>query len=507
MTTSSIQPVTSTINVIVTPSAPLAAASASTSAQPTSGSGVGAIVGGIGAGIVGCAAVGFIIAYFLRRTRKRDIDGTFDANNFRRSAVILPDPPTHEDTVARGYNPPPSSGMEQQHLPVPASAWGYGGSHYEQNAAGADFQNYYPNQVVPGQIVSPTSPPRTTQGQLFINPHAAYPGPQSVFSPISPLQSPYEQSISSPVLTRQASNGFAIAPYPTLTRQPTTKSSQIPADDYVDLDRSSVSPFQAVQYAEISRKLNSQPPSGLSSPAQLYATQQKDLPPPPPARSSPEIPASVASYSVSPFADPTHTAPGSPPSSPRFPVTPVMTEPSTPVTPSMLNVQTLHIPAHSTDTVSQVELQFPVPPSPAISYSSRYRVDSLPPTLPEIQVQNRSSVSSFMKNSPLGSGFPSGVSDVGEMGLQTRLENKYVNSPLASSFGIPSPLAAFEDQLAKAQEKAVKATSASSPLAAPVTRDSTPAPAPSSSATERSKDSDGKRPNTIYDPEDAYGGI
>jgi len=178
-------------------------------------------------------------------------------------------------------------------------------------------------------------------------------------------------------------------------------------------------------------------------------------------------------------------------------------------TTSMLNVQTFHFPAFSTESLSAETLEFPVPPSPAMSFSSRYRVESLPPSLPEIKVQERSSVSSYISKAPLGSGFPSGISGVSGLGLPARSEQGFVGtpSPLASSFGVATP-AVEESRFAAAQEQSLKEQNAPSatttPTAAAIT---TSAPVSSPVADFKNNNYDKNRPNTVYDLEDVYGGI
>lgn len=408
----------------------------------------------------------------------------------------------------------------------------------------SQYQEQYPPYAA-GQVSNSNSPPPTaTTAQPMLPAHHA----QNPFSPTSSVPSLSESPVT-PFLTRQISNNtkdthspaqsppmtrqVTVAPYPSLERRPSTRSTQIPADDYVDLNRSSVSPFQAAQYAEISRRLNSLPSPGessLASPAQLYATQQKDLPPVPPAPAAQNATIS-AGPAASPFRDPEpvaqvpiHSGPVHPVSATaKVEVVPIpepvalppaaaapVQAPSSPA-PSTLNVQTVHIPTLSSDSLSQEELEFPVPPSPALSYSSRYRVESLPPTLPEIRVQERSSVSSYIPRSPMiGTGYISGMSGISDlsgvsglnsMGLQPvgpRSEGKFVPtpSPLASSFAVESPTEGQESMFAEAQKKAVQDTSSGA-----ITTQTA-----GSSATDSEK-SNGKRPNTVYDLDDAYGGI
>ncbi|KAF5361775.1 hypothetical protein D9756_002169 [Leucocoprinus leucothites] len=566
-TSSTIVPDTITLQTTASRSISSAVSSAS-SAPDSSSSGVstGAIVGGVGAGIVAVAAIGFAVAFFIRRVRKRELDDStgFDARDFRRSAVMLTDPPTHEVTVNRGYNPPPPPPMMQQHqVPLSASAWGYAESYHGSDPAGHgvpnQFQDPHPSYS-PGHVFNSNLPsPTVTSAPTFVT-APAIPYGQNPLAP-APLSSPYEQSVASvPVLTRQPSNNSTereilaqspstiVAPYPTLTRQPTVRTTQVPADDYVDLSRSSVSPFQAAQYAEISRRLNSPPvPDATSptivSPAQIYATQQKDLPPVSPAGSpfsdpEPPSPASTQSIKDTPASEsvatpiftpipqlaspspsavsaepvPAVQASASPPPSAvsAEPVPAVQASASPP--PSTLNVQPMHLSAHSTDSITPEELEFPVPPSPTVSYSSRYRSDTLPPTLPEIKLHERSSVSSYIPGSPMiGSGYISGMTDVsgmsgfGSIGLQPvglRSEGRFVPapSPLASSFAAFTPAEERDGGFAEAQEGSTSKDTAP-------TGTTKAAGTSAASATAESKKKEDKRPETVYDPEDAYGGF
>jgi hypothetical protein len=381
--------------------------------------------------------------------------------------MLMPDPPTHEDTIARGFNPRPPS-MIERHMASPAST--FGAQYATQapvagtNAYGEEYPSYNPDvqfaSFAPGQVVNYNAPPPKPLPNPFATPTKAQFGPIA-----SPFAGPgqYEQQVygDQGSLTRQLSSGSTTT-YPVLTRQSsltnphphqenaapvaavTARESTVPDNDYVDLSRSSVSPFQAAQYAEISRRLKTEVPSGLTTPeaaqsqfALAAAAVDRDLPPLPPPKEDNEH--------QSPFADPIST-------------------PSTP-TPRVSNTfhnqqlqpkqQQQHeqgemrpISAAESDlsqeVVFPVDLDFPVPPSPVHTISSRYRVDSTPPMLPEILVESRVSVSGYefappprhgdssnLAPSPLGSGFPSPAF------ATTRFPA--TPSPLASSFGIITP--------------------------------------------------------------------
>ncbi|KII86028.1 hypothetical protein PLICRDRAFT_306815 [Plicaturopsis crispa FD-325 SS-3] len=128
----------------------------------------------------------------------------------------------------------------------------------------------------PGQIMSP---PPTANTPDSWGQHTANAGPQDGWGEGSPFGSPYD-SVQGPLL-RQQSQQYG-APQPPLSRSGSVppRYSQEPASaHYADLSRSSVTPFQAAQYEEISRKLQS-----------------------PPAQALPALP--EAREAISPFADP-----------------------------------------------------------------------------------------------------------------------------------------------------------------------------------------------------------
>ncbi|KAF9007780.1 hypothetical protein BDZ89DRAFT_1048401 [Hymenopellis radicata] len=174
---------------------------------------------------------------------------------------------------------------------------------------------------------------------------------------------------------------------------PSTREEPLPTSDYVDVERSSVTPFQAAQYVEISKRINSDPPRGT--------TPSLQFPP------------------KDPFDDP-----------------------SSPVKSGSHHLSTA---TASSEVMPHGELDFPVPPSPAQTTSSRYRIDSTPPSLPEIKMDPHHSVSSY--NFPRDSTL-----------MSTGPKKDIAPSPLANS------LSATETE-----------------------------PKP--------------RPETVYDMEDAYGGI
>lgn len=426
--------------------------------------------------------------------------------------MLMSDPPTHEDTIARGFNPRPPS-MIERHVASPASTFG---AQYATQApvagtnayGGEEYPSYNNSQFAsfaPGQIVNYNAPPPKPLPNPFATPTTAQFGPMA-----SPIAGPgqYEQQVYSDQgsSTRQLSSG-STATYPVLTRQSSLtnshprqenaapvpfRESTIPDNDYVDLSRYSVSPFQAAQYAEISRRLKTEVPNGLTTPeaaqsqfALAAAAVDRDLPPLPPPKEDEH---------QSPFADPN--------SAPSTPTTRV----SNTFYNQQLQLEQQQHEQGETRPISAAEsylsqevdfpadLEFPVPPSPVHTISSRYRVDSTPPMLPEILVESRVSVSGYefappprrgdasnLAPSPLGSGFPS-------PGFTTT-RFPATPSPLASSFGVITPRQ--ENGFDQEREEVVPP-----PLV--------------KQEKQKSNGSGLKRSNTVYtmyDAEDAYGGI
>jgi len=350
--------------------------------------------------------------------------------------------------------------------------------------------------------------------------HPMYPNPVYTQSPFSPVSSPVSYNGStqefpgggppSPYLTRQPSSATQ------LSRQPSNVAMRGPYEadtNYVDLSRSSVTPFQAVQYAEISNRLGTPVPSGLDTPsiATMAAAKTQDLPPVP-----------VDNDHEGPFADPV--------------LNPVkvartnsgavsITEVASPSTRSRAfstdtNTDTLAAPTRpSMDSAlaSQDLHEFPAPPSPAIHSPTSSRINSIPPTLPEIFIGSSSTIDG---NSTMGSptrvvsydfpasvrgsggfGYPSGLSAAGHaVGVQEVVTSSpslshfrfpATPSPLASSFGMPTPPAgakSFIEGQDAPPVPGVVAESKNVPIATVV-------------------DKAQKRPETVYDDADAYGGI
>ncbi|PFH50934.1 hypothetical protein AMATHDRAFT_3452 [Amanita thiersii Skay4041] len=444
----------------VTPTTSRTATAASSTASVSGGSSnsnTGAVVGGVLVGVLVLGALVFGASWFVRRSRRQKED-QFDADNFRRSAVLIHDPAPHDDYNSQGTNPRPPTMIERK---LASSPLGYGSPYGAPPPA--DYYDapagYYPGQVdynqpyspsfVPGQVVNPIVPlPMTSQG---LYPTAVYeatghnvtgtqmqpPSPPPPLTRQPTNQSPPRSPIVRPASGNApgAANGFTFPPRQHSQRisdpmqhpipdQPAVH--QVPADDYVDLSRSSVSPFQAAQYVEISKKLNTEVPRGLNNttndemPAESQGELSQDAPPPLPPKD--------------PFEDPS-----SRPESPKDSIRDSYESAQYATQHPMLN-------------------QFPAPPSPVQTIASRHRIDSLPPTLPEIN----------------GGGSP-------------LIQRKSLIPEPTKFQATPSPLASSSIIANNIESQAT-----------------TPANGPQHGGDSAPKI---KRPETVYNPEDAYGGI
>ena len=290
-------------------------------------------------------------------------DDGFDSDDFRRQSRMLHDEPQMlpDNNGGSPFAPRPPTMIERRMNSTPVS--NMAGSNYGPTPTYGGYNDYnagYNHGFAPGQVVS--------------HPYAdSYMG-----SPMSVPMSPAVSVNYGDVGAEQSQSAY-------LSRQPPT-NGPAPADnnaDYVDLSRSSVTPFQAAQYEEIHRRLNMPAPAPV-----LGSLAEEEYPREEPALKGP-----------SPFADP------------------------------------------SQDVLP--------PPSPV--HSNRSRVDSTPPTLPEL------------------------------------------NPPM-------SPVYALRPTLAEVPSKETE----------PSTVDLPAAPAPAHVTQPNPTASNQKRPDTvytIYEDDDAYGGI
>ncbi|KAL4062519.1 hypothetical protein V8B97DRAFT_2036386 [Scleroderma yunnanense] len=213
----------STVALLTSNLGPATTASASATGTPDSSGSINvtAVVGGIAGTLVGLAAIGFFIMWLmacfaltLTRRRNNQDDEDFNASIFRRQSVVLID-----DPPAPSFNPRPPT-MIERHVTNASPALAA-----QRNMPALGYGGY--GSFGPGEIVQP-----------------AYGQPVMGYGE------------SGQHLARQPSN----AAY--LTRQPSAVGygAAPPLEDtdahYVDLNRSSVTPFQAAQYADISRRLN-----------------------------------------------------------------------------------------------------------------------------------------------------------------------------------------------------------------------------------------------------------
>lgn len=371
--------------------------------------------------------------YFCQRRRSRRFgEDQFDASEFRRSAVLMSDPPTHEDTVARGFNPPPREMTEHKQTNSPLSPLPIG--YRKTSGVSGNHDGHPPQTIYSTTSSAPPSPSSyLATGRSSANgPLSAPPSAFETRQQSSPRRASRPASGNDP----GAANGFTFPRRQTSSSTSDTATTEKkrppilildppPLDNYVDLSRSSVSPFQAAQYAEISRKLNTEVPRGLSEDevdARIppSPTEPTVRPPPPPPKS--------------PFEDPE------------------------PIPESLRDsIRESFCSGQSALRVETPELQdFPAPPSPAATVTSRYRIDSMPPVLPELNLDRRTSSLAPKRGS---------------------VASKHPSSPLASSVAITI-------------EAAHEADESTSPQIGTSPTSTIP-----------------KRPETVYNPDDAYGGI
>nr|VWO98408.1 Cytochrome P450 monooxygenase AKT7 (EC (AK-toxin biosynthesis protein 7) [Ganoderma boninense] len=412
--TATVQPTTE-VQVTVTQSqshtssATSLAASPTTSTAPTSTVSTGVLIGGILAVVIAVAGIVFAVVYFIRRNRKAGEDD-FNPDEFRRQSVFLPgddDASGFGRTWNRGGARPPT--MIEQKLshnpvsytpPVPVHPYSYGAAYNQPSYS-------------PGQVYNPTTP---NSSNPFFSPYDHSPMPyhaqhDASYDRQGNVMSAHPSMASSTVVGSRRGSAGSNKPLPDVAVE----------GQYVDMSRSSVTPFQAAQYADISRHLNVTPPQGLP----LTPVSEEHIP---------ETPLPEKDIADTLELQGQHLS-----------VEPVMHENAFPESPfadpTMAEQQQRLSQRESTDSVLQ-------PPPPAFASSPRTRITSIPPMLPELTLQERSF-------SPVAMDFPAPP----------------------STFGRPEP------QI--------------SPLAA------APAAVPSTKEVSAAA----KRPETVYDDEDAYGGI
>jgi hypothetical protein len=401
-----------------------------------------------------------------RRSRNEEED------ILRRQSMVLPDdpmPPSRGIPGNRGVTPRPPS-MIEQHMnsgPISFAPQGHYGDqspftpaqHYGDQSSFAPQQQYgdpsfygYSNQGAynGGQVL-----PMPPQAWAPVTPHSSQPffapmGESPMGSPISPA--PYDSAYDAVGrLVRQPSNGAYLersgsnggdyvvsgqtspgGSNGTLSRQPSVDPSiplmlqpggrsltrepsvstpavpspqiEVPAEaHYVDLNRSSVSPFQAAQYAEISDRLQTAPPMPLSTPLVAEAADKAIM------NDEQIAPAVMIPRPLNVNGQAKVTSPVTSPVMSPIAMSPVMSP----------------VDMHSASPFSDPKIDqvmanadyetMPRPPSP--TYSSKSRIDSTPPKLPEIALPQRvfSPTTMEFPSSPSARPAPSPLSATMEM--------------------------------------------------------------------------------------------
>lgn len=362
---------------------------------------------------------------------------------------------------------------------------------YDQHYGQYEPTSAHPLYSAPQQ----PNPIATVASNPFSSPTRGY---REGSSPIGETPASSSPSSSGSVLTRQSSKKtvntidlpaeecIQYAEYPS----PTVPAS-LPTTDYVDLSRSSVSPFQAAQYAEISKQIGSEPPSGLTTPA--VATHIDKAMPPLPGRdrssfvsSTKSRPASLdnikaSGVNASSFEDPVLAQVGAS----RFSA------------------------ASSLDGYGEDEaqvLEFPAPPTPVLTAAptvfrrpTHTRVDSKPPMLPEITVNvDRASRSSFATSL--------GLSPFSSSTFVQQQTQDFPSSAVSSSFPTSVPASPGTPNT-PSQFITVPAKNRTFPVTPSPLNASFTLPSPTESDTRASTAAPTSKRETVYDPDDAYGGI
>jgi len=313
--------------------------------------------------------------------------------------------------VNRGYGatPRPPSMFQQRMV------------HHAPASLGIQPNYGYPAQPSfnPGEVVSVNN---QFSRDSPATPNSAHPlfspmGQSPMGSPVSvaPYGSAYDAQGHYLNLNRQPSTGAAAY----LSRQPSMRAdldTAPPEAHYVDLNRSSVSPFQAQQYAEISRRLNTSPPAPLPTPvvtAAIEEANEGDVVSPKTVNTGPLEVGQTVMPDQRLAANPSmneHSLPESPFADPQ-----VQTKQQQPGEAEGVMDNSIN----DGEGEYYAEEEFPQPPSPTFQ---KNRIDSTPPILPEIHIQNRAF-------SPVSMEFPIVPSSA-----------RPSPSPLSQSFNLPSPM-------------------------------------------------------------------
>lgn len=271
-----------------------------------------------------------------RRLKKRKDHDGFDSDVFRRQSRMLHDEPQVLPDNHSPFAPRPPTMIERRMNSTPVSnissnnygsSPAYGG--HNDYSAGYNHPGFAPGQVIP---------------------HHPYADPRFPSSPMSPPMSP-------PMSINQTDFGGEQPQSAYLSRQPSSNGST-PMDNsgrYVDLSRSSVTPFQAAQYEEIHRHLNIPPPAPV-----LGSLAEEEYPPKEPTPKGPS-PFADPSEDILPPPSPVHSNRTridsnpprlpelNPPMSPVYALRPVPPEvPSKQTEPTTADLPAVPTPAHTT---------------------------------------------------------------------------------------------------------------------------------------------------------------
>ncbi|KAI5123217.1 hypothetical protein M0805_003982 [Coniferiporia weirii] len=460
-------------------------AASQTASTTTSGVSTAGIIGIAAASIVGVAVLAGIIVFFFRRWSRRD--GEFSQADFRRQSVALRDDEPSSlyrgNSGGRGPRPPTMierrnmAGFTSQPMSAPQPSYPFGSP-----SPFNDFASPQPSPSFgPGQII-PSFPPAHMEGQ------AQYANAAPFFNPSfqSPMGSPVTVASYGGAafdaqgrLVRMPSN----AATPTLSRGNSMAhphhpgSPPLPEDaEYADLSRASVTPFQAAQYAAISKQLNIPPPMPLHQVTEGDEHEEygQNLPVYEDNSGSP--------MDLSPFDDPRSDVKHSfrdnagddlkpsRPSSEFHSVNPIALtrEPSTRITsipPTLPELQMIQ------RAFSPVDYNFPATPSPR---SATFDAPSM-----------RNPAGAMQEPSPLGRASPK---------IDLPPLSPVPHSPQRAQF-----VSGVESHAHNGRETPVEiGFVAESGVVAPASKHAEPP---------RTQVSEKRRPETLYDDEDAYGGF
>ena len=238
--------------------------------------------------------------------KKRKSDDAFDSDVFKRQSRMLNDEPqmVPDNSNDSPFAPRPPTMIERRMNSTPVS--GMGSSAY---GPGSPYGGY--NDYNAGYNSHPF-----TQGQA-VSHHQSY-GDSYMGSLTSIPTSPPMSVNYGDVGAEQSQSAYLSRQLPTTGPAPADNSGE-----YVDMSRSSVTPFQAAQYEEIHRRLNMPPPAPV-----LGSLAEEEYPREEPAPKGPS-PFADSSEDVLPPPSPVHSNRGRIDSSP--PMLPELNPPMSPV--------------------------------------------------------------------------------------------------------------------------------------------------------------------------------